>query len=867
MYSCRFLSELPAGDEIAIVTYEGEATARTNLEPTVVTELNRAGIHGKIPGRVGLETVRPCLACGLDQARRLAAAAGQGRDPASVIILATSGAVDNEDNDDQLSSSADEEDESVPIYALTYSSSNRLRLGFASEVLVIDETEDSVDDVANLLTGVLRRNTYGGSSRLQFFRTRMQLAAGERSVGKFVVEDALRRDLYIVASTQHKEDVESFELTSPSGRQHKFPVVEKGVLYFTAAGLSEAGVWSFSLRIAASAMLTASSSTTTTAVVVSAYAATTTTANQISDGTDNVHEAASETAVLDVWTAGEYPALMLYARLTYGRLPVLNASVRATIGGGGNSYPLEIILEDGGTGYPDVTTSDGIYSAYVTGLAARPVGFYQLAFQADDAKGRARVRAIANGVSTKRQQPQPSSSTVVPTPAFTRFARSSLYVAQAARVFIRDGRPQAEDLQPPGRVTDLHVESSATGSLQVSLAWTAPGGDFTAGRATRYELRCYTNRAALDEDRFTATGLPVPSNLLPEPAAAGMPQTATIGLPWHNEIFYYGLVAFDASDNRSPVSNLVPVFVDEALASQSTNSSSDSSQLAGGLLKSSVMFQSGTDENIIYSVAGSLTGLALIAICLGVAFVCRSRRKELTNSSESLDYVKEFGLPGSSLLPASKYALPAAYSPPLVKSASPSDFSQDSVFLSQKEELEAASSLYTTYQNLQHHFSEQSPLPPASDSSSEGALSSADSRRYMLDSHSRPWQQEDHLLGRDGAAAGDGSTWRSESIATTVTSSLPWRDRQRLGEVEAGDEPTATWNLDSAVSNSHHRSSEHSNCQSSRSGWQQLDPVAAAHTWSERHRSSSSMRSRDAHSVDMDHVDFRDKRRRRESFV
>ena len=88
-------------------------------------------------------------------------------------------------------------------------------------------------------------------------------------------------------------------------------------------------------------------------------------------------------------------------------------------------------------------------------------------------------------------------------------------------------------------------------------------------------------------------------------------------------------------------------------------------------------------------MAGSLTGLALIAICLGVAFVCRSRRKELTNSSESLDYVKEFGLPGSSLLPASKYALPAAYSPPLVKSASPSDFSQDSVFLSQKEELEA----------------------------------------------------------------------------------------------------------------------------------------------------------------------------------
>jgi hypothetical protein len=447
------------------------------------------------------------------------------------------------------------------------------------------------------------------------------------------------------------------------------------------------------------------------------------------------------------------------------------------------------------------------------------------------------------------QSDQPPSNSAVPTPAFMRFTRSSFYLAQAARIFIRDGRPQAEDLQPPSRVTDLHVESSTAGSLQVNLAWTAPGGDYTAGQALRYELRCYTNRAALNEDRFATMGLPVPSNLLPEPMPAGTLQTATIGLPWHNEIFYYGLVAFDAADNRSPVSNLVPVFVDEAPQTAANASAVDQDKTAGSLLKSSVMFQSGQDDNIVYIVAGSLTGLALIAICLGVAFVCRSRRKQLTDSSESLDYVKEFGLSGTSLLPASKYALPATYSPPLpVKSSPPSDYSQDSVFLSHREEMEAACSLYTTYQNLHLHPSNHlSPQPPASDSSSEeGAMSNSDSRTYMMDSQQRPpWvlaASRDHSLERD--ATMEGRSWHSES--TGVTQYAQGED----ATVRMGEQP-----------------GEHSDQHAWRGGhqhggWQQLDPAAAAKAWSERHRSSASMRS-----ADLDHVDFRDKRRRRESFV
>jgi len=848
------------------VTYE--EAARINLEPTVVTELNRAGIHGKIPGRVGPKTAAPCLACGLQLARQLAGTGPPDRE--AVIILAMTGEAPDIGGSQNTSSSQlpVPSNASVPVHVLTYSSSTRLPLDFADQVLVIDEKEDSVDDIGNLFTSLLHRNSVPGpATKLQFYHTRVRLGAGERSGGKFVVEDALRRDLYIVASTQHKEDVENFELTSPSGRQYKFPVVEKGVLYFLSAGLSESGVWSFSLRIAASAMLTTTSGTTC-AVVVSAYAAPTVApgvmaAGRLSQGSDSA--AAGDTAILDAWTAGEYPNLRLYARLFYGRMAVHNASVRAIIGGNkdGDDRSLEVILEDKGSGYPDVMAGDGIYSAYVTGLSARPAGFYTLAFRADDAKGQARVVAAASSAQSQPSRSSPAAA-LVPTPAFSRFARASLQLTQAVRSFIRDGRPQAEDLQPPARVTDLQVESYITGSLQVSLAWTAPGGDFNMGKAARYELRCYTNREALDEDRFAATGLPVPSNLLPEPALAGQRQTATIGLPWHSEVFYYGLVAYDAAENRGLVSNLVPVFVDELAAADSTSNSS--SLQATGLLKPAVMFQSGEDDNIVYIVAGSLTGLALIAICLGIAFVCRARRKEMTDSSESLDYVKEFGLPGGSLLPATSkvYTLPPTYSPALPQS-SPSDYSQDSVFLSQKELEAAASSLYTTYQNLQPYSgggsrsgsSEQSP-PPASDSSEDALSSCADSRREILLDHQAPLHaQRLHSLDVEALSPVDGGgSWRGTAFAHSWSPT-----RLPGGEIEG-----------EAVSPGHHlyrnninNSNNNNNTWSNNDSRRNVDSCR-----SDRQRGSvsnaGSMRG-DSHSVDLDQVDFRDKRRRRESFV
>ena len=58
------------------------------------------------------------------------------------------------------------------------------------------------------------------------------MPASGRVSGKFVVQSNLRSSLLVLASTLAQEDIEVFQLTSPRGRVHSFPVLDKGAAYF-----------------------------------------------------------------------------------------------------------------------------------------------------------------------------------------------------------------------------------------------------------------------------------------------------------------------------------------------------------------------------------------------------------------------------------------------------------------------------------------------------------------------------------------------------------------------------------------------------------------------------------------------------------
>lgn len=113
------------------------------------------------------------------------------------------------------------------------------------------------------------------------------------------------------------------------------------------------------------------------------------------------------------------------------------------------------------------------------------------------------------------------------------------------------------DKTPPSAVSDL---SASTEDGQVTLSWTAPGGDGREGAASIYQIKY--DDAPLGEvsdgsktvNFWTAQNVPDE----PKPDKAGNRQTYTIkNLPPGE--YYFAIKSRDQQDNESPISNIVKV--------------------------------------------------------------------------------------------------------------------------------------------------------------------------------------------------------------------------------------------------------------------------------------------------------------------
>ena len=84
----RLVSHMPTGAEMGIITV-GAGSANVNIEPTVVRESNREGLHGRIPYRL-LSDREACLSCGVLKAKELLNPNHLG----SIIIVSSERAID-----------------------------------------------------------------------------------------------------------------------------------------------------------------------------------------------------------------------------------------------------------------------------------------------------------------------------------------------------------------------------------------------------------------------------------------------------------------------------------------------------------------------------------------------------------------------------------------------------------------------------------------------------------------------------------------------------------------------------------------------------------------------------------------------------
>ena len=617
----RFFSHLPLGSEVAIVTFGAEA--RVNIEPTVVTEQNREGIFGKIPFRLHGGAEGGCVGCGLKLATRLLRSRG-GNDETSgavVLVSATDTAASGKKDAAMMRAvRAAVEEGAVPVYnvALKKTCDDVIALTKFGGSYFLSETEA----MADVFLDIFNRN---GDSVAEKIYRKEHIWGGDKTVGgNFVVESGLSRDLWMVLTcSPFKEDVELFEVTSPSGVKHVFPKYQNGLHYFRLPGDNESGIWGYKAKLYP--VVSSGAKVTVEVIAESSGAAAEATAD---DGAVILH------GWTNVGTEGADASadpVALYASLNQGNLPIRNGKVVATVSRPGSSAPVEVVLRDDGTGYPDITAGDGIYSAYFVDFTTAP-GLYSVSLFADHNSGRASVPRPERPLDADCCGSAVAASAFsIPTRSFERHAAApSFKVNRGAQFFVRNGEPDRTDVFPPSRVTDLAVAAYVNQSLYVVLEWSAPGGDRDAGAADRYEMRCYTNMHSLAEDSFEKMGIPQHESLLPEPEEYGTRQSATVGLPWANEVFYCGLVSSDEAGNRSPVSNLVPVYAAEF------TTTTDAAPVygeggAGGRSQEEPFYSSilgDFNENpAVYITVGVVSGAVFVLVAIVSCALHRSRKR------------------------------------------------------------------------------------------------------------------------------------------------------------------------------------------------------------------------------------------------
>ena len=284
--------------------------------------------------------------------------------------------------------------------------------------------------------------------------------------GTFVIESSVSTNLWILLTSPFKEDVEIFELTSPSGQKYSFPKYDHGVVYFNLQRQNnEAGIWSYFVKLHPVIFheLEGNQSNENHDHLISLEVLGASMIPSHLQASQNVDGGIS----LDFWTHSHVdekngvPVVALYAKLTTddGMLPIHDAEIVATIyiPDPTINKPSRIVLRDDGTGYPDITRYDGIYSAYFTDISAVP-GYYSVTIEANSNNGQSKVPKPFGGDDKRigccgSVVPDVYS---LPTHHFQRFITSESFYLDD--IFLEGLYKQDKsDIYPPNRITDLFI--------------------------------------------------------------------------------------------------------------------------------------------------------------------------------------------------------------------------------------------------------------------------------------------------------------------------------------------------------------------------------------------------------------------------
>ena len=593
----QFINSLREGTELVIVSFNHEATV--HLQPTRVEGGNREGLHYRIPRRLPRqedatgEKMKSCLDCAIELAESLAT------NTTSMLLLSSYVYFDSKNNSKLMEF---EQGANPIIHWLVFGSgqsSRQQQQHIHNRVFLINEHQNTLNTTSN--TNLALASTLTDYPSQKFHHEMLPLADVE---GSFSVEASLSSDLWLQLIVEDTTAVNVFEIKSPSGQIFSFPKFDAGLVYFSLRGPRETGVWSYRIQFYSQETRMNKN------VILECWA---------TGHSAHVHIGAWSHVPSDINTQ----PVIIYTKLDQDQVPVSGVSVMAVVTNSRTRDMVTVPLVDTGSGYPDITRGDGVYSGYFTQYVGEPA-MYSVQIIADNNStatvlNTKKLENVTISAGSSALPTQPS----VPLESFRRFtSAASFYISQGSEFYISSSSVHRRDTFSPNRITDFKLTNYFNNSLFVTLSWTSPGDDLTLGTAFRYEIRCFTAQEALSEQNFGEQGILIHSSLVPSPEPAGTEQRCTVGVPWPNEVFYYSIVAFDAAGNRGEVSNSIAVYVEEPITTTNEPSTIKFSNMKD--VSSTLPLKSFIEsESLMYIIAGIISLILIIIVIILTVIIRR----------------------------------------------------------------------------------------------------------------------------------------------------------------------------------------------------------------------------------------------------
>ncbi|XP_078264020.1 calcium-activated chloride channel regulator 1-like [Rhinoraja longicauda] len=247
--------------------------------------------------------------------------------------------------------------------------------------------------------------------------------------------------------------------------------------------------------------------------------------------------------------------MISYVEVSHGFLPVLNAIVTAIIERP-NDPPIQLKLSDDGLG-ADIVKNDGIYSKYF--IDFRGKGRYSVKVRVLGIEGTTSVTDRRGG-QTLCLPGYVENGNIEVNPFQSDISEEDLHdelgdftrVQAGGSISLPSVSPPINF--PPSTITDLQATIVKN---KITLEWTAPGGDYDKGSASRYEMRMSDKLLQL-RDYFGRARLINMNAIFPQPY--GSKETVTIYSEDPNmqngAVIYFAMYAYDKSNLSSKVSNI-----------------------------------------------------------------------------------------------------------------------------------------------------------------------------------------------------------------------------------------------------------------------------------------------------------------------